>query len=207
MTVKSVAKKIWLSLNAIRFIPHIFFMKLHSSRECIILDIERWSSLYYPGKRPETAWDIIWSFIQLMTFKPEYRSIFYYRLGWISWILYPLCRPMYTPWIGQVDEGIGPGLITPHGWAVGVQAKKVGKNCWIYPDVLIGFINDTDKPTIGDNVTISVGAKILGNVKVGDNSIVGANAVVLKDVPENCTVVGVPAYIIRRNGVKVNEPL
>ena len=77
----------------------------------------------------------------------------------------------------------------------------------IFQHVSIGYISETEKPTIGDNVTVFAGAKILGNVKVGNNSIVGANAVVIKDVPENCTVVGVPAYIVRRNGVKVKEPL
>ena len=49
--------------------------------------------------------------------------------------------------------------------------------------------------------------KYLADVKIGDNCIVGANAVVVKDIPENCTVVGVPAYIVRRDGVKVKEPL
>lgn len=54
---------------------------------------------------------------------------------------------------------------------------------------------------------ICAGAKVLGKVTIGDNSIVGANAVVVKDVPPNCTVVGVPAYIIKRDGKKVHEDL
>ncbi|MGO9136845.1 MAG: serine O-acetyltransferase [Syntrophales bacterium] len=207
MTAKSIARKIWLSLSAVRLIPHIFFMKYHPSREYIVLDIERWLILRYPMKRPETAWDTIWSFIQLMTYLREYRSLFYYRLGWTSKILYPLCRSMPTLFISRVDEGIGPGLVIHYGWATGIGGKKIGRNCHIFQNVTIGYLNVTDKPTIGDNVTIYAGAKVLGNVKVGDNSIVGANAVVVKDVPENCTVIGVPAYIVRRNGVKVKEPL
>jgi len=104
-------------------------------------------------------------------------------------------------------EDIGPGLFIQHGFATVITARKIGRNCWINQQVTIGFTNNTDRPTIGDNVIIYAGAKILGDVKVGDNSIVGANAVVLKDVPENCTVVGVPAYIVRRNGVKMRESL
>jgi serine O-acetyltransferase len=114
---------------------------------------------------------------------------------------------MSTFLISIVDEVIGPGLFIQHGWATSIPAKKIGRNCWIGQHVTIGYLNDTDTPTIGNNVTIYAGAKILGNVRVGDNPTVGANAVVLEDVPENCTVVGVPAYIVRRNGVKVREPL
>lgn len=62
----------------------------------------------------------------------------------------------------------------------------------------IGYTNDNDYPTIGDNVTIYAGAKILGNVTVGDNSIIAANAVVVKDVPANVIVGGVPAKIIKQ---------
>lgn len=67
--------------------------------------------------------------------------------------------------------------------------------------------NSTDCPMIGDNVVIASGAKILGDVHIGNNVIIGANAVVVKDVPDNCTVVGVPAYIIKKNGIKINEKL
>jgi len=207
MNAKSIAKKIWLLLSTVRLIPHIVFMQYHPSRECIELDIERWFRCLNLGKKPDTACGTLYSFIKLMTYFPEYRSLFYFRLGWTSKILYPLCRPMHTPIIGIVDEGVGPGLFIQHGWGTSVSAKKIGRNCWISQHVTIGFTNDTDKPTIGDNVTIYAGAKVLGNVKVGDNCVVGANAVVVRDVPENCTAFGVPAYIVRRNGVKVKEPL
>ncbi|WP_279187282.1 serine O-acetyltransferase [Bacteroides acidifaciens] len=62
-------------------------------------------------------------------------------------------------------------------------------------------------PVLGDNVTVTCGAKILGGVKVEDNVVIGANAVVVKDVPANTIVAGVPAYIIRKNGEKVYEKL
>lgn len=62
-------------------------------------------------------------------------------------------------------------------------------------------------PIIRKNVFIGTGAIILGPIEVGENSVIGANAVVTKNVPPNCTVVGIPAYIIKRNGVKVNEKL
>ncbi len=202
--MKRVARRIWLSLSAIRLIPHIFFLKYHASRECIRLDIERWSAIRW-GKGPVTACRTTGSFIRLMTYYPEYRSLFYYRIGWSGKMLTPLCPPMPTLYIYTKD--IGPGLFIQHGFATVVSAERIGRNCWINQQVTIGFLNDTDCPTIGDNVIIYAGAKVLGDVRIGDNSIIGANAVVVKNVPDNCTVVGVPAYIVRKNGVKVKEPL
>ena len=140
-----------------------------------------------------------------MTFYPEYRSLFYYRLGVVGRRISFLCRPMPTLYINT--KQIGPGLFIQHGFSTIISARKIGKNCWINQQVTIGYSNATDCPTIGDNVVINAGAKVIGDVKIGDNSIVGANAVVVKNVPENCTVVGVPAYIVRRNGIKTSEPL
>lgn len=79
---------------------------------------------------------------------------------------------------------------------------KIGKKCVIYQQVTIAQGNADGKgsnyksATIGDNCFIGAGAKIMGNVKIGDNVKIGANAVVTKDVPSNCTAVGIPAKII-----------
>lgn len=93
---------------------------------------------------------------------------------------------------------IGEGLFIQHGFATIIAAKSIGKNCWINQQVTIGFSNATDCPEIHDNVTIYAGAKVLGKVVLGSNCVVGANAVVVKDVPENCVVGGVPAQVIKR---------
>ena len=73
---------------------------------------------------------------------------------------------------------------------------KIGKNCTIYQQVTIAQDENNKAATIGDNVSIGAGAKIIGNVTIGDNVRIGANAVVIKDVPSDCTAVGVPARII-----------
>ena len=73
----------------------------------------------------------------------------------------------------------------------------IGNNCMVYQHVTLGQVNETEYPKIGDNVTIYAGAKVLGGVSIGDNCKIGANAVVIKDVPKNCTAVGVPARIIQ----------
>ena len=102
---------------------------------------------------------------------------------------------------------IGPGLFIQHGSASRIGAKKIGENCWINQNVTVGFSGEGKMPVIGDNVVIRPGSRIFGDIIIGDNSIVGANAVVLKNVPPNCTVAGVPARIIRRNGQRVDEKL
>lgn len=102
---------------------------------------------------------------------------------------------------------IGGGLIIQHGVATIIAARKIGKNGWINQQVTIGYTNDTDCPTLGDNVTVGAGAKVLGDVTVGNNVVIGANAVVVKDVPDDCVVVGVPARIVRRDGARVDKPL
>ena len=105
---------------------------------------------------------------------------------------------LYTPHIGE-------GLFIQHGFSTIINANSIGKNCWINQQVTIGFTNNTDSPTLGDDVTVYAGAKVLGNVFIGNNSVVGANAVVVKDVPSDCTVVGIPAKIIKRNGKPVGR--
>ena len=75
------------------------------------------------------------------------------------------------------------------------QCPKIGSNCKIYQQVTIGF-NGTEIPVIGNNVTICSGAKVIGGIKIGNNVIIGANAVVVKDIDNNCVVGGVPAKII-----------
>jgi serine O-acetyltransferase len=201
MKMKDIAWNIVLLFSSIRLVPHILFLLCGKNKEMLTLDLERWSILNLK-KKPDTARDRIYSFVKLMTFYPEYRNLFYYRINWVKRILYIFCRPMPTLYI--LTEEIGPGLFIQHGFSTMISAKKIGKNCWINQQVTIGYSNDTDCPTIGDDVFIFAGAKVIGNVSVGNNSTIGANAVVLRDVPDNCTVVVDPPHVIHKNGKKTN---
>lgn len=95
---------------------------------------------------------------------------------------------------------IGKGLLINHfGGIVINSGSKIGDFCTISHGVTIGNQRPGGKsPILGNNVYIAVGAKILGDIRIGDNSIIGANAVVLESVPENSLVVGIPAKIIKR---------
>lgn len=104
---------------------------------------------------------------------------------------------------------IGRRFVIDHGTGVVIgETAEIGDDVLIYQGVTLGGTGkDKGKrhPTIGNNVMISSGAKVLGPFKVGDNSRIAAGAVVLKEVPPDCTVVGVPARVVKRAGVRVNE--
>lgn len=104
---------------------------------------------------------------------------------------------------------IGKGLVIDHGMGVVIgETAEVGDNVLIYHGVTLGGTGkDKGKrhPTVGNNVVIGSGAKVLGPIKIGDNAKIGANAVVLKEVPEGATAVGIPAKIIVRSKAKIIE--
>lgn len=102
---------------------------------------------------------------------------------------------------------IGRRLVIDHGHGVVIgETAEIGDDVLIYQGVTLGGTGkDTGKrhPTVGNNVMISAGAKVLGPLTVGDNSRIAAGAVVLENVPPNCTVVGVPAHVVKQDGKKV----
>lgn len=106
---------------------------------------------------------------------------------------------------------IAKGLFIDHGLGVVIgETSIIGENVTLFQGVTLGGTGKEKgkrHPTIGNNVVIGTGAKVLGNITVGDNSYVGANAVVIKDVPPNATVVGVPARITKQDGKKIDTSL
>ncbi len=102
---------------------------------------------------------------------------------------------------------IGRGLFIDHGGAVVIgETTEIGENCTIYQCVTLGGTGkETGKrhPTLGDNVMVGAGAKVLGGFKIGDNSKIAAGAVVLHEVPPDSTAVGIPARTVKMNGVRV----
>lgn len=99
---------------------------------------------------------------------------------------------------------IGKGLVIDHGMGVVIgETSVIGDNCVLYQNVTLGGTGKElgkRHPTLGNNVLVGAGAKVLGPFKVGDNARIAAGAVVLSEIPENATAVGVPARIVRING-------
>jgi serine O-acetyltransferase len=157
-------------------------------------DLARWKEIHHLSCLDRAAMaQLLWRF-------REFRNLVIYRnrnhpiRRRLIALFYP---PMETLHIDAFD--IGGGLYIQHGFATMIAAKSIGENCWINQQVTIGYNGQGDPPVIGDNVTITCGAKVLGDIRIGNNVIVGANAVVIHDVSDNCVVGGVPAKTIKMN--------
>ena len=146
---------------------------------------------------------------------PSFRAILSYRLAhkwylkghyfWARWLSQRTVRKTGI----EIHPGatIGKGLFIDHGSGVIIgETAIIGDNVTLYQGVTLGGTGKEKgkrHPTLKDNVMVSAGAKILGSFTIGENSKIGAGSVVLKEVPPNCTVVGVPGRIVKRNDVKV----
>lgn len=134
-----------------------------------------------------------------MNFQHEFIPVFYLRIGKIRMfkeLLFWFYRQDKTVMIHMPEEKIGGGLMLGHGFSIIIIAESIGKNVSIFQQTTIGYSHG-GCPIIGDNVWIYAGAKILGKIRIGNNAVIGANAVVTKDVPDNAVVVGAPGRVIR----------
>lgn len=140
------------------------------------------------------------STLALLTYRPYYRMLLYYRLG-VAFTLGQLLWGKYPVSISCPQ--IGGGLWLEHPFGTILNAKAIGENFKVMHFVTLGQ-NKGGIPTIGNNVFCGVGSCVLGDIRIGNNVNIGANAVVLKDVPDNCTVIGNPARIVKMNGERVS---
>ena len=190
--MEHVLKNVITILSGVRLTPLIALMLLCSNRHIVWADLDRWR---YGIGPPRNLMARISLFVNLMTWEPQYRNVFYHRTGVPGILLSILCRPMASLGLGRRTK-IGPGLKIFHGDGTHVSAVEIGKNCTIFQQVTIGFARTERPPIIGNNVIVYAGAKILGEVKVGDNAIIAANSLVISDVTPNVTVMGVPAVVV-----------
>lgn len=155
-------------------------------------DLIRWKTILHI-KESDTD-----TLAYLLGTKPEFRNLFIYRnrhrpfyRRWVAlWY-----HPMNTLYIETAE--IGGGLYIQHGFSTMIAAKSIGENCWINQQVTIGYNGHDDPPLIGNNVMITCGAKVLGSIIIGNNAVIGANAVVVKDVESGAIMGGVPARRIK----------
>lgn len=201
--LKGLFNAILLSVSAVTLLPYA----LTSQKAIIRADLERWRGVHH---LTDKSW--LYSMLYLIAHYPEFRSIYYYRIKKGNVLAY-----LFVPFLQLIFKGrsnlfiycddIGGGLYIQHGFATIIAAERLGENCWINQQVTIGYTENGRRPVLGNNVTVTAGAKVLGQITLHDNVVVGANAVVLKSVPPNCTVVGIPAQIVKRDGVRVREAL
>lgn len=170
----------------------------------LYLDLKRWKistfkDFFYLCFEPAIWVTILYRFARFLFLCniPIIKILF--RL--ISFLTYKFMELFLGAAINPCTE-IGPGLYIGHTGGIRIAPEVIiGKNLSIGPFVFIARkgLGIQGAPTIGDNVFIGVGAKILGPIIIGNNVHIGANAVVVKAIPDNCTAVGVPATIKARN--------
>ncbi len=158
------------------------------------------------------------SVLEVILLYPGFHILVYHRIA--HW-LFEHKHFFLARWVSQrgrhktgieIHPGakIGSCLFIDHGMGIVFgETAEIGNNCTIYHGVTLGGTGkDTGKrhPTLGDNVLIGAGTKVLGPVYIGDNARIGAGSVVLKNLPANCTAVGVPAEVVRINNKAINPP-
>jgi serine O-acetyltransferase len=155
------------------------------------------------------------NWLEVLFCYPGLQALLFHRLAhWLHCIGIPFF-PRLISHIARFLTGIeihpgatiGYGVFIDHGMGVVIgETAIVGDYALIYQGVTLGGTGKQSgkrHPTLGENVVVGAGAKVLGNLQIGNNVRIGAGSVVLRDVPSNCTVVGVPGRIIYRSGVRV----
>ncbi len=135
---------------------------------------------------------------------PYFRSLFYYRIGPVKSLLFSWLRPGCKTFTIPYSTKIGKNLWFAHPYSTVLNAASIGDNFKCIHCVTIGKAMNSaggKRPVIGDNVSVGCHACIIGPVTIGNNVTIGAGSVVVKDVPDNCTVVGNPARILKTNNV------
>lgn len=164
-----------------------------------------------PAARTWLGW------LEVLVIYSGFHAIFWHR---VNHFLHTTLRIPFIPrfiaqlvrWFTGVEihpgAKIGPGFFIDHGMGVVIgETSEIGRDVTLYQGVTLGgtgLERGKRHPTLGDHVVVGVGAKILGNIRIGNNVKVGGGSVVIHSVPDHCTVVGVPAEIVRREGKKVS---
>lgn len=185
-------------LNLFRFIPHILAFKISKNKDLLTEDIVAYKTEY------QIKGSNVWVLIHLLFYNRSFRSLFYHRIGNIKWFIQFLAPGMQH--LSFTKTPIGGGLLLFHAYCTIIDAVSIGKNCRIVSNVTIGYKNG-QKVTVKDNVEILANAVIVGGITIGNNCIIGPGAVVYKSIPDNCVVVGNPAYILKQDGKIVNKKL
>lgn len=150
---------------------------------------------------------------------PSFKAVMMYKIAhkwyesghyfWARWLSQKAVRKTGI----EIHPGakIGKGLFIDHGAGVIIgETTVIGDNCTLYQGVTLGGTGKEHgkrHPTLGNNVMVSAGAKVLGSFTIGDNCKIGAGSVVLEEVPSNCTVVGIPGHIVKRTKTDVPQEL
>lgn len=172
----------------------MWIYRVTDQKAVIDADTERWADIFWVKERSRMLARLLYAF-------PEFRGVYFHRLAGgnpTGVLLGRLASRVWKTVSGLDLSGtkIGPGLFISHGQGTILSAESIGANLQVHQGVTVGWDYRGDRrPIIGDDVFIGAGAKILGAITIGDGARIGANAVVVHDVPAGATAVGIPARI------------
>lgn len=184
-----------MNITKLKYSLHIYYYRQSSNKHLIDLDVQRWcEETGITGSQEECL-------LKLLACHPQFRNIFYYRLTITSRLLKRICPP--EPYISIADdcgEIEGGAIYFEHAWNTRISTNHIGYGCNFRQLTTIGVKSKNrhnERPWIGNNVTFGVNVTCIGNIHIGDNAIIAAGSVVVKDVPANAIVAGNPAKVIK----------
>lgn len=183
------------TVKALSVMPCAWAAGVSENEPLVREDVKRWLAVLGADDGRHGLHSLLYAF-------PEFRALYYHRLASgnaAGALLGRVFSHLYRPTAGlsiQTRE-IGGGLFIAHGQASCLAAERIGANCHIHHNVTIGWdYRGGRAPIVGNDVFIGTGAVVLGAVTIGDGARIGANAVVLSDVPAGATAVGSPARVL-----------
>lgn len=181
--------KIFHVLGQVLFLPHIILFLLSDKKEIILTDL--YARKVFQKRPTRQLYDLS---LELLINK-YFRTLFYFRLNNVFAKLLRVFYPKHQSFTIDIHTKIGKGLQLAHPYATILNAQSIGENVYVNHLVTVGEKNG-NRPIIGDNVQLNAACMVIGGITIGNHAIIGAGAVVVKDVPENAIAVGNPARII-----------
>lgn len=176
-------------LGQLLFLPHLFLFLFSPNRSLVIMDL-------YAGKKVNSSlYSQLYDLSRALLTNSYFRTLFYFRTQGLFSKMLRIFYPKNKTFIIDVNSSIGGGLRLAHPYATILHAEKIGEHVYVNHLVTVGEKNGK-RPIIGHHVAIHANATIIGGITIGDYAVIGAGAVVVKDVPNHATVAGNPAKII-----------